>query len=172
VGFCVSESGLEVELGRRTKISTKGFEEMKRWGRSNSSRALCFMLEPSVFLPLAFSIMPWSIMVMMGATSAPAAPADSASTPTRSPSFDVFQSRFVTVGVSFTTMFELVFGLGKGGSGSFGLGIGAGIGVLKPGIAGAPVSERVWFVCCRNPSFAGAFKAWKLSSPIAAFCGD
>jgi hypothetical protein len=63
------------------------------------------MLSPNVFRPLAFSMMPLSIIVIIGATSAPAAPAESASTPMRSPSFDVFQSRFVTTGESFATIF-------------------------------------------------------------------
>ena len=45
-----------------TKIRRKGFEEMKRCGRSNRSLALCFRLSPNVFLPLAFSIMPLSIL--------------------------------------------------------------------------------------------------------------
>jgi hypothetical protein len=141
------QSVREDQVLERTNIRTKGFEEMKRCGRSNKSLALCFRLSPNVFLPLAFSIMPLSIMVMIGATRAPAAPADSASTPIRSPSFDVFQSRFVTTG-------ELSIA-----------------GVLKPATAGASASGTGESVLGKNPSFAGAFIAL-LSSPIAAFSGD
>lgn len=74
----------------RTKMSTKGFPARNRCGLSSNSRALFFKLLPSVFLPLAFSMMPLSIMVMIGATSAPAAPAASASLPRRRPSLLVF----------------------------------------------------------------------------------
>lgn len=162
----------EGEVGR-TKINTNGFEAMKRCGRSNNSLALCFKLSPKVFLPLAFSIIPLSIIVMIGATRAPAAPADSASTPTRNPSFDVFHSRFAITGeLSMTGFaFELELPLGSGGNGSLGFGTAAGIGVLKPGTAGASASATPESVLGRYPSFAGAFKAL-LFSPIATFSGD
>jgi hypothetical protein len=156
--------------GGRTKMRTNGFENMKRWGFSSSCWALFFRLSPKVFRPLAFSMMPLSIMVMMGATSVPAAHADMASTPTRNPSFDVFQSRFVTSDKSFFAIVALVPELeeGKLGSGSFGVGIVDGIGVLKSAIAvisaSATGSGKVSFAC--------TFKILLFSSPIAAFCDD
>jgi hypothetical protein len=117
-------------------------------------------------------MMPLSIMVITGATSAPAAPADNASTPTRSPSFDVFQSRFVISEKSFFAIVESLFELeiGRLGSGNFGFGIVAGIDDLIPGITGASASATA--VLCDTTSFAGALKALVFSSPIAAFCGD
>jgi hypothetical protein len=98
----------------KVKIRAKGLLPMKRCGFANNSIALFFKLVPSVFLPLAFSIMPLSIMVMIGATSMPALPAERASTPMRRPSLDVFHS----VGVSLE-----VVGVRIAGIGSFGLGI-------------------------------------------------
>lgn len=155
---------------RRTKMRTNGFEVMKRCGFRSSSWALFFRLSPKVFRPLAFSMMPLSIMVMMGATSAPAAPADMASTPTRNPSFDVFQSRFVTSDKSLFAIAALAPELDevKPGSGSFGFGIVDGIGVLKSAIAVISASATG----CGIASFAGTFKVLLFSSPIAAFCGD
>lgn len=130
--------------GRRTKIKAKGFEVMNRCGRSSSSLALCFMLSPSVFRPLAFSMMPLSIIVIMGATSAPAAPAESASTPTRSPSFDVFQSRLVTASDSFAAMFGPVFEfvMGDDGGGSVDCRIVDFEVVLKPGMVDASAPAK------------------------------
>lgn len=151
-------------------MRTNGFEVTKRCGLTSSSWALFFRLSPKVFRPLAFSMMPLSIMVMMGATSAPAAPADIASTPTRNPSFDVFQSRLVASDISFFAIVALVAELeeGKLGSGSFGFGIVDGIDVLKSAIAVTSASVTG----CGTISFAGTFEVMLLSSPIAAFCGD
>ena len=76
-----------------TKISAKGLLPTNLHGLVTISLALLLKLPPSVFLPLAFSIIPLSIIVITGATSAPAAPAASASTPTLSPSLCVFHLR-------------------------------------------------------------------------------
>jgi hypothetical protein len=123
-----------------------------------------------VFLPLAFSIMPLSIIVMMGATSAPAAPADSASTPMRSPSVDVFHSFLVVVPLSFVVIAELLSELEEAGNGneSLGFGIVVGIGIGIADVSAPPFTE----FSCRKPSFTGSFKAPTFSSPIAASCDD
>ena len=65
---------------------------MNRPGFLTNSVTLCFRLWRKVFRPLAFSMMPLSIMVMTGATRIPAAPAAMASTPTLRPSFAVFHA--------------------------------------------------------------------------------
>lgn len=57
-----------------------------------------------MFRPLAFSMMPLSIMVMMGATSVPAAPAASASLPRRRPSLFVFHRVVASVVVSLAVV--------------------------------------------------------------------
>ena len=84
-------------------------------------------------------------MVMMGATSIPAAPAERASTPMRRPSLEVFHSRGVSV--------EVV-GVRIAGSGSLGLGI-AIEGVATLGAVSV-----------------GVFILLACSSPIAASSGD
>jgi hypothetical protein len=158
----------------RTKISANGLEAMNRCGRSNNSLALCFKLSPKVFLPLAFSMMPLSIIVMMGATSAPAAPAASASTPIRNPSFDVFQCPLAAPGSSFVPIREPVFEVEEDviGSGSVGLGMAAGMGVSKAGTGPASAPAALCIVVWRSSFCADVFKAPILSSPIAASCDD
>jgi hypothetical protein len=128
----------------RTKMSKNGFEAMKWCGRSINSFALCFKLSLSVFRPLAFSMMPLSIMVMRGAMSTAAVPADSASIPTRNPNFDVFHSRFSGVDGFFIAILELESApeceLPGIGSGRLGFGIA---GTLQAGKAGAGASATL-----------------------------
>ena len=143
----------------RVKIRAKGFEAMKRWGRERSSIAELRRLVPKVFLPLAFSIMPLSIMVIMGATRAPAQPAERASMPMRRPSLEVFHSR----GVSFE-----VVGVRIAGRGSFGL------GMAIEGVANVDVESVVCWTSCVVVFcfFTGPLRSLPFSSPIAASSGD
>ena len=78
---------------RLTNINLKGRPAKNTPGFETTSRKLLFKLSPSVRLPLAFSMIPLSIMVMMGATRTPAEPAASRSTPTREPSRSVLYFR-------------------------------------------------------------------------------
>jgi len=85
-------------------------------------------------------------MVMMGATSMPAAPAESASTPMRRPNFDVFHSRG---GVELEVAGDRIPGIGT-----------LGFGMAIEGVATLASFAR-----------AAAFRLLACSSPIAASSG-
>lgn len=101
-----------------TKINAKGLLPTNRHGLVSSSLALLLKLPPNVSRPLAFSMIPLSIMVITGATSAPADPAASASAPIRRPSLCVFHRP--AAGSSA----RAVFAVSVGGRGTGGVGVG------------------------------------------------
>lgn len=154
----------------RTKINAKGLLPMKRCGRSRRFRALLFRLSPRVFRPLAFSMMPLSIMVMMGATNTPAEAAANASAPIRSPKLWVFH-----VLTSASLCGEMgVFGMAGFGrvvmaGGRAGLNSGGGLHLRS-------VPSEALRMVARSDAFSadGSLKGFSalLLSPIAASaCG-
>ena len=162
-------SGLDMV---HTKISAKGLLPKNRCGRTNSSFALFFKLSPSVFRPLAFSMIPLSIIVMIGATNVAAAPAAMASTPTLSPKFCVLHLLPPSFSIAYSALTD---GVGSEGLGSvFGI-FGFGKGAALQGPSDVPATLRM--VLCDTDFGVGAGVELKscctvLISPIAASASD
>lgn len=151
---CGRGTGNEYRI--RTKISAKGFPVRKRCGFNSNSLALFFRLSPSVFLPLAFSMIPLSMIVIIGATSAPAAPAASASLPRRRPSLSVFHF----AGAVVTAADEVI--VDDLGSACFTMtGSSPKATALLPGFCSSPIAAS----CCdgRTGSFGAACNEAKRS---------
>lgn len=138
--------------------SQNGLPPKNPKGRRASSQKLLFKLSFSERRPLAFSMMPLSIMVMSGATSTPALAAAAASMPTRIPSLCVFHcvlDRAFSVGVDGGLVDDVGGGGGNdvvdgvdvvgaegndmdGIEGSFGEGTVGSLGVGNAGVGQSP----------------------------------
>lgn len=148
---------------QHTRTSAKGLLPNNLCGATTISLTLFLRLSLNVFLPLAFSIIPLSIIVMIGAINTPADPAASASAPSLKPKFFVFHDRDDSL--------SALCGATEDGGSADGI---LGFGMARVSQGAWAGSTTLWMAACGAEDGGISAGTWVAAcvSPIATFHCD